>query len=331
MAEATEITGKNPTVFVLDGGFSTQLSCHVGCSADGDPLWSSRFLQTHPQQVLNTHLDFLRAGADIISTNTYQASVEGFKKHLGVTTEEGIGLISDAVNLAKSARDIYLDECRETGLPKHIPRIAGSVGPYGAYLHDGSEYNGNYIEKTPVSTMREWHRPRIRTLVDAGVDLLAIETIPCLKEAEMLMELLKEFPKIKAWLSFSVKDGSSVAHGENFRAAVKKCWDLNPNQLLAVGVNCCSPKIVADLLKGINDGRPTPIPFVTYPNSGEKYDPAVGWIERDKCEALESFVPEWLDLGVQYVGGCCRTYSADIAHIKLQVQNWVKMKTLASS
>lgn len=321
---------ENPTVFVLDGGLSTQLSCHVGCSADGDPLWSSRFLQTHPQQVLNTHLDYLRAGADIISTNTYQASVDGFVKHLGVTPEEGIGLIRSAVDLAKRARAIYLEECRETGLPKHIPRIAGSVGPYGAYLHDASEYDGNYIDRTPVSTMRKWHRPRMRTLVEAGVDLLAIETIPCQKEAEMLMELLKEFPQIKAWLSFSVKDGFSVAHGEDFRAAVKKCWDLNSNQLLAVGVNCCSPKIVADLLKGINDDRPAPIPLVAYPNSGEKYDHEIGWIERDKCEALESFVDEWLDIGVRYVGGCCRTYSADISHIILQVRNWCEKKKQAS-
>lgn len=330
MAATTEITGKSPTVFVLDGGFSTQLSCHVGCSADGDPLWSSRFLQTHPQQVLNTHLDFLRAGADIISTNTYQASIEGFEKYLGVTAEEGIGLIRSAVSLAKSARDIYLDECRETGLPKHIPQIAGSIGPYGAYLHDGSEYDGNYIERTPVRIMREWHRPKMRALVEAGVDLLAIETIPCQKEAEMLMELLKDFPRVKAWLSFSVKDGFSLAHGENFRAAVKKCWDLNSNQLLAVGINCCSPKIVADLLKGINDDRSAPIPFVTYPNSGEKYDPAIGWIERDKCEPLDSFVHNWLSLGVRYVGGCCRTYSADISRIKVQVQNWCEMKTLTS-
>lgn len=325
------MTEANPTVFVLDGGLSTQLSCHVGCSADGDPLWSSRFLQSHPQQVLHTHLDFLRAGADVISTNTYQASVDGFVKHLGVSADEGIGLIRCAVELAKTARDIYLDECRETGLPKHIPRIAGSIGPYGAYLNDGSEYNGNYIERTLVTTMREWHRPRIKTLVEAGVDLLAIETIPCQKEAEMLMELLKEFPKIKAWLCFSVKDGSSLAHGEDFRAAVKKCWDLNPNQLLAVGINCCSPKLVADLLKGINDYRPEPIPLVTYPNSGEKYDPAIGWIERDKCEALESFVHEWLDLGVRYVGGCCRTYSADISRIKLQVQNWCEINKQASA
>lgn len=56
--------------------------------------------------------------------------------------------------------------------------------------------------------MREWHRPRIQALVEAGVDLLALETIPCQEEAEMLCELLRDYPNIKAWLSFSCKVGT---------------------------------------------------------------------------------------------------------------------------
>lgn len=81
--------------------------------------------------------------------------------------------------------------------------IVGSVGPYGASLHDASEYTGSYAATTPVEVMREWHRPRIAALVEAGVDLLALETIPCRIEAEMLLDLIKEFPNIKAWLAFS--------------------------------------------------------------------------------------------------------------------------------
>ncbi|XP_035435085.2 translin-associated factor X-interacting protein 1 isoform X2 [Spodoptera frugiperda] len=308
-----------PTVLVLDGGFSTQLSCHVGTSMDGDPLWSARFLQTHPDGVVNTHLDFLRAGSDVIMTNTYQASVGGFVKHLGISAEQGYDLIKHAVVLAKRARDIFLKECQETGDVIRAPLIAGSIGPYGAHLHDGSEYSGDYADVTAVDAMREWHKPRIQALVEAGVDILAFETIPCLKEAEMLVKMLKEYPKMKAWLSFSCKDEHSLAHGENFKMAAQKCWDLNPSQLLAIGVNCCSPKIVANLFKGINDERPhCPIPLITYPNSGEKYNPEIGWIDQGKCEALASFVPEWLDLGVRYVGGCCRTYATDISLINKQ-------------
>ncbi|XP_049877150.1 translin-associated factor X-interacting protein 1-like [Pectinophora gossypiella] len=309
----------NPTVLVLDGGFSSQISQHVGCTADGDPLWSARFLQTHPEQVTNTHLDFLRAGADVILTNTYQASVGGFVKHLGVTEQEGYALIRRAVEFAKNARNTFLQECRESSNARRPPMIVGSVGPYGAHLHDGSEYDGNYADRTDLQTMRDWHTPRIKTLIEAGVDLLAFETIPCQKEAEMLVDLLKEFPTTKAWLSFSCKDNETLAHGENFQKVAKKCWDSNPEQLVAIGVNCCSPKIVTNLLKGINaDRKENPIPFVTYPNSGEKYKPEVGWVEGSDCGSLDNYVHEWLDLGVRYVGGCCRTYDTDISRIRAQ-------------
>ncbi|CAG5022003.1 unnamed protein product [Parnassius apollo] len=312
-----------PHIVVLDGGFSTQLSCHVGHIIDGDPLWSARFLHTHPDEVVNTHLDFLRAGAHLIITNTYQASVDGFVEHLGVTPEQGYELILRAVELAKRARSLYLEEYEDCIQGDHVPLVVGSVGPYGAHLHDGSEYDGSYADTTTVQTMREWHLPRIQALVDAGVDLLALETIPCQEEAEMLCDLLREFPNIKAWLSFSCKDNQSIAHGESFQKVAKKCWEANPDQLVAVGVNCCAPSYVADLLKGINDDRPhSPIPLIVYPNSGEKYNPQIGWIDRDKCESVEVFIQEWLDLGVRYVGGCCRTYAADVSRIRNQVNCW---------
>ncbi|CAB3231068.1 unnamed protein product [Arctia plantaginis] len=312
-----------PHIVILDGGFSTQLSCHVGHVIDGDPLWSARFLSTHPEDVVNTHLDFLRAGADLIITNTYQASVDGFVEHLGVTAEEAYELIVQGVELAKRARTLYLEEYQDYVQKDNRPLVVGSVGPYGAHLHDGSEYDGSYADTTSVETMREWHRPRIQALVEAGVDLLALETIPCQEEAEMLCELLKEFPHIKAWVVFSCKDNQSIAHGESFQKVAKKCWETNPEQLVAVGVNCCAPSFVANLLKGFNDDRPhDPIPLIVYPNSGEKYNPQIGWIDRDKCESVEVFVQEWLDLGVRYVGGCCRTYAADVSRIRNQVQCW---------
>lgn len=313
----------SPSVFVLDGGFSTQVSKHVGSSPDGDPLWSAKFLQTHPDDVLKTHLDFLRAGSDVVITNTYQASVPGFVKYLGVTADEGYALIKKAVSLAKRARDIYLEE--DPG--RRRPLIAGSVGPYGAYLHDGSEYRGTYADTTSADTMREWHTPRINALVEAGVDILAIETIPCEKEAEMLVQLLTQYPTIKAWLSLNCKDETSLAHGENFQKVALKCYDSNPGQLLAIGTNCCSPSIVGPLFKNINEGRSEPIPLLTYPNSGEKYDVKLGWLEKDNCLSVSSFVDGWLDMGIKYVGGCCRTTDEDIRQIRTKVDKWLEQKT----
>lgn len=320
-------TGREISVFVLDGGFSTQLARHVGTSADGDPLWSARFLQTHPEDIVKTHLDFLRAGSDMIMTNTYQASVKGFVKHLGVTPEEGYALILRAVSLAKRARDEFLEE--SGGKSRNSkPLIVGSVGPYGAYLHDGSEYRGNYAEKTSKETMRKWHTSRIKALIEAGVDLLAFETIPCQKEAEVLVEMLKEYPNMKAWLSLSCKDEISLAHGDNFQVVARKCYDMNPDQLVAIGTNCCSPLIVANLFRGVNEGRSHPIPLLTYPNSGEKYVPELGWVDKDNhLRLVDNFVSEWLDIGVRYVGGCCRTGAEDIARMRKEVLKWLDTKS----
>lgn len=79
------------------------------------------------------------------------------------------------------------------------------MGPYGASLHDGSEYTGSYKDSVSSSILKRWHEPRIAALIDGGVDLLAFETIPCRKEGEVLLSILKEHPNVKAWLSFSCK------------------------------------------------------------------------------------------------------------------------------
>nr|CAD7409560.1 unnamed protein product [Timema cristinae] len=189
-------------------------------------------------------------------------------------------------------------------LAEKRPLVVGSVGPYGASLHDYSEYTGDYVEQVTKHHIADWHRSRIQALVEAGVDILAFETIPAQKEGEVLMELLKEFPHQKAWLSFSCKDEHHTSHGEKLDEAAQACWDLNPNQLVAVGVNCLNLQ-VCDIIAEWNQQ---------------------GWVDGDKCEPVETYIPEWLDLGVTYVGGCCRTYAHDVKRIKEVVQKWSSSK-----
>lgn len=102
--------GLDGKIIVIDGGFATQLSVHVGDRVDGDPLWSARFNATNPSAVVQTHLDFLRCGADAILTNTYQASVEGYMQYLELSEAESIALMKTSVKLAHRARSIYLQE-----------------------------------------------------------------------------------------------------------------------------------------------------------------------------------------------------------------------------
>ena len=86
--------------------------------------------------------------------------------------------------------------------------MAASVGPYGAALADGSEYRGDY--GLTVAELRDWHRPRLEILADAGADLLALETIPCLAEAEALLEEISALG-VPAWLSMTCADGRTRA------------------------------------------------------------------------------------------------------------------------
>lgn len=324
-------------VKILDGGFSTQLATHVGTAEiDGDPLWTARFLKTHPECVLYTHLDFLRAGAQIIQTNTYQASVNGFMKHLHITESESIQLMYKAVDLAKESVKIYLEEIENNNdYLNSKPLIAGSCGPYGASLHNGSEYTGEYASSVSKEFLKNWHKARIEILINGGVDLLALETIPCKIEAEALIELLKEYPKIEAWLTFSCRpDGKSIVDGSDFQQIALNCYrNAIKGQLIAVGVNCIAPTTVTSLFNGINSNIDNEdlIPLIVYPNSGETYVVGEGWKKYGIVASMNNFIQEWLDLGVKYIGGCCRTHADDITKISIEVLKWEKKKLQKSS
>ncbi|XP_020278244.1 uncharacterized protein LOC109851982 [Pseudomyrmex gracilis] len=312
------------TVKLLDGGFSGQLSRHVGAKIAGKdhPLWTARFLATNPEAVYATHLDFLRAGADVIETATYQASVPGLTKHLNISERESLDLLAKAVSLARKAVDVYIQETgSEQRAEKERPMVAGSCGPYGAYLHDKSEYSGFYGKTVSRQELADWHRPRVQALVNAGVDLLALETIPCVEEAEALLELLREFPSTHAWLSFSCRDGELMADGSKFQEVVTRCYRALPSQIVAIGMNCVDPKYVTPLLKGINENASADfIPLVVYPNRGGSYSATGEWIDVPDDHPLSLPISQWLDMGVRYIGGCCKIFAEDIAAIRSEVE-----------
>lgn len=311
---------------ILDGGFSTQLSNHVGNKIDGDPLWTARFLATNPDAVYKTHLDFLKAGADIIETNTYQASTSGLMKHFNINVEESIDLLHKAVTLAKNAVEEF-----KKNHSLRIPLIAGSCGPYGASLNNFSEYTGTYGKDVPCEVLMDWHRPRLRALVNAGVDLIALETIPCAEEAEALMKLLREFPNTKAWISFSCQPNSlNLSDGNDFAKIATRCYSTAiPKQVIAVGVNCIAPANVTALLTSINGNKSIDesIPLIAYPNSGEKYSPSEGWIENKNPTSLECYISEWVKLGINIIGGCCRWNADDINKLRQDVDKFTKSQS----
>lgn len=290
-------------VLVIDGALATELE-RRGCDLK-DTLWSAKVLLEQPEMIKQVHIDYFRAGADCAITASYQATVEGFARR-GLAEHQAIALIKKSVVLAREARDEFWAEAANR-MGRTKPLVAASVGPYGAFLADGSEYRGNY--GLSEEELMDFHRPRMRALVEAGADLLACETIPSLLEARAIGKLLKEFPNTYAWITFTGRDGQHISEGQLFADCVKELAD-HP-QVAAIGINCTSPTSVPSL---IGEARKfTSKPIVVYPNSGETYDAQKN--DWDGNPVLHSFGEQarlWYEAGARLIGGCCRTTPADI-------------------
>lgn len=293
-------------VVILDGALATELE-RRGADLD-DPLWSAKLLIEDPEAIRRLHYDYLLAGADVLITATYQASFQGFMAR-GMDPDQAAALMRLSVRLAQEARDAFWAE------PAHRagrlrPLVAASIGCYGAFLADGSEYRGDY--GLTKQELMDWHRPRMAVLAETGADLFACETIPCRVEGEALVELLEEFPHMPAWLSFSCCDPEHVCHGEPFAACVALA-DRSP-QVVAVGLNCTPPPFVEPLLRRARAA--TPKPLVCYPNSGEQWDPTARcWVPGTGLTDFTEPARLWYAAGARIVGGCCRTRPEDIRAI----------------
>ncbi|KAK9201625.1 hypothetical protein WN944_016831 [Citrus x changshan-huyou] len=267
---------------VIDGGLATELERH---GADlNDPLWSAKYTLT-----------------------TWKlATIQGFEAK-GFSREESETMLRRSVEIAREARDMYFERCSKSScdsvtddrILKHRPiLVAASVGSYGAYLADGSEYSGNYGDAITVETLKDFHRRRVQVLVESAPDLIAFETIPNKIEAQAYAELLEEENiKIPAWFSFNSKDGVNVVSGDSL-------------------LECAS---IAESCK-----RVTAKPILIYPNSGEFYDAdRKEWVQNTGVsdEDFVSYVSKWCEVGASLVGGCCRTTPNTIKGIYRTLSN----------
>jgi homocysteine S-methyltransferase len=297
--------------FVLDGGLATALEA-MGFDLN-DPLWSARVLLESPEAIRRVHLDFLEAGADCIVTSSYQATLEGFGRR-GLGISEGVELLHRSVRLGVEARDAFWSEPRNRQ-GRLRPLVAASVGPYGAYLADGSEFTGDY--DLDDEGLYAFHRPRWRILADAGADLLACETLPSRREARVLLRVLEESPETWAWMSFSCRDGTRLCDRSRFGDVVCDC-DAAAG-VAAVGVNCTAPPHISSLLR--EGRRVTDRTFLVYPNSGETWDASRKvWSADPTPLDWGAAAREWYEAGAAGIGGCCRVAAADIARVRGALQ-----------
>ncbi len=287
-------------VRVLDGGMATELE-KLGCDLSG-PLWSAHVLRDQPEKVAAVHSGYLEAGADCILTASYQVSAEAYAE-IGLTAEDAASSLRESVRLAEDARAAF-----------HSPRkilIAASLGPYGAALHNGAEYHGNY--DISFDDLAAFHGRQIAVLAETSADLIAFETVPSLEEARAIVAALAPHPEIAAWVTFTGKDESRLVHGE----AISECAALLDSvpQIVAIGINCTPPGLVAALIRQVR--KSTAKPIVVYPNSGE------GWDAEHRCWTGSSdpadfgrLAEDWREAGAQIIGGCCRTGPEHVRSIR---------------
>ncbi|KAK4492520.1 hypothetical protein RD792_003331 [Penstemon davidsonii] len=300
-------------VAVIDGGLATELERH-GANLN-DPLWSAKCLLNDPHLIRTVHLDYLEAGADIIITASYQATIQGFENK-GYSLEESENLLRKSVEIALEARDVYYNRCHEASynpspdgriLKQRQILVAASVGSYGAYLADGSEYSGDYGDAMDLEFLKNFHRRRVKVLADSAPDLIAFETVPNKLEAQAFSQLLEEEGiNIPAWLSFNSKDGVNVVSGDSLTECVAVAE--SSKKIVAVGINCTPPRFIRDLILSIK--KVTAKPVLIYPNSGESYDAdRKEWVQNTGVSDKDfvSYVNTWCEVGATLVGGCCRT------------------------
>jgi len=290
---------------VLDGGLATELERR---GADlSDALWSARLLADDPALIRQVHLDYYWAGADCCTSASYQATIPGFMGR-GLPAETARDLIRQSVRLVNEARDAFWAAQND---PRRLrPIVAASVGPYGAYLADGSEYTGAYDRDR--AGLVEFHRERWDILAGSGADVLACETIPSLAEARALSQLLDETPGVYAWFSFSCRDGERISDG----TPIAECAALlaGHERVAAVGINCTPPRFIPDLIRAVT--AVTDKPVIVYPNSGETYDASTKeWHGQSVPAEFGAFSREWRKLGAGLIGGCCRTTPDHIRQI----------------
>lgn len=294
----TNLLDKLTKPVILDGSMSTPLEA-MGEETSSD-LWTAKALVDHPDRVYQVHYDYFKAGARITITDSYQANLPAFAKY-GYSEDEARDLIKKSAEIAIQARGDYE---QATGVHNYV---AGSVGPYGAYLADGNEYRGNY-HLTPEEYVN-FHAPRIDELVQGGADCLAIETQPKLEEVLAILDYVqKTYPALDVYVSFSLKDPQTISEGTSLTEAAQAVQKYP--QVFATGVNCMKLKWTVDAiksLKGVTDS------IIVYPNSGAEYDPQVKkWVYPPDAPDFSQAGPDWVKAGASIVGGCCTVMPADI-------------------
>ena len=304
----------SPLIQILDGGLGSDLFINGGVDQDtlnDDPLWLARYLLADQNVLMESHIRFINAGCDIITTGSYQASVEGFMKHAGISKLEALDIIGASVDIARKA-------ISQSQASRPI-KVAGSISPYGAILHDMSEYTGSYIGTVVQDTLKSFHQDNVCALVAKGVDYLAVETIPALSEAIAILEVLESCPgTTTAWVSFTTDTGKATSYGDSFETVFETLAGFSC--VAAIGINCCKPEVIEPFIEIAKKHLNPSQKLILYPDNRKKPEKRLN-DRQDRSQASGLYwlpqVNSWLNSGlVGIIGGCCMVKPSEISDIR---------------
>jgi homocysteine S-methyltransferase len=374
-------------ILVLDGGVSTHLENLLAQSARGEDLpndmsttsisgpshstslirpsfphrelWSSSLLLTDQgrRTIRQGHLDWILAGADILSTVTYQCHFNRTPWSEALQNCVTFDVMDDMWRLGISLAREAAEQSHASNSSERRVFVAASLGCYGASLANGAEYTGEYGDQT-MENLMQFHRRKLEQAVLNRPDAVAFETIPSVLECQALARLLTSSHGIltppttdecdstcACWISLACRNGDELNDGTPVEAALEVLDDIPMDLVQGVGFNCCEslhlPVLVGRWLdfeaKKCRDRRRA---LVLYPNSGEKWSADKGtWIPGTGSQSSEDFSNDlWkcvevigqhhLDATenadqrqalVLVLGGCCRTSPACIASLRQRV------------
>lgn len=287
---------------LLDGSMSFPME-HLGYNLK-NKLWTGMALLSDPDIIKNIHKDYINAGADYISTSTYQVSYDRLK-NMGYQSSEIKKVFQKSVDLVKEA-------IKESGSKKEI-KIVGSFGPFASYDPNASEYVGKY--NSTDNEIKNFHLNNINIIEETDLDIILYETIPCLREIKVLSKVLSQTNK-EIWISITCNENIEFRDGSSFKEACKIISQIE--QITTLGINCFSPLLVEKALKELKkySNKKT----LVYPNSGEQYNPKVKyWSGKNKFNNL--MIKNWLSLSPDIIGGCCRVGYDNIKKMREEIDS----------
>lgn len=271
-------------VVILDGAMGTELD-RRGVKTPL-PLWSAQALLDAPEVVRAIHEDYLRAGADVITTNTFRTTPRTMRR-AGRKEEEAVRLTRLAVDLARQARSAVV-RGREVW-------IAGALAP----LEDC--YQPELAPEFDVAAAE--HGVQAARLAAAGVDLLLVETMNSITEAVVATRAAVA-TGLPVFVSFIARSEREIWSGEGLDDAVRAVDDFHPDAIL---VNCVPAETAERCLETM--ARETQTPIGCYPNAGHPDFDHGTWRHDDEKtpEWFAAHAMSWLRRGALVVGGCCGT------------------------